>query len=580
MEKDLEINDIKDFIRRRKKHFVISFFIILICGLIYSLALPSIYKSEAIIRLEGQQISEDFVKPTIKEFAVERIQKIGQQVMSRPKLLQIINEFELYEDLKENKSNTELVAKMRNNISLETITAEITSQKGRKTKVTVAFKISFEGKDPETVKTVTERLANLYLEEDIKNREGMASGTTKFLESELSLLSRQIDDQENKISEFKKSHARELPSDQFYNLQAIASLERDLGKTEMRLRVLQEKKLLIESQLVNVEPLAPIVIDGEDLAVNPSERLKRLRLQLASMRSIYSEKHPDIKKLKREIKKLESQIESSDSSVAKIKRLNQLEIELATAKAELGPKHPDVKAINREIQALKNEIEVSDRTKVEISEEKPDNPVYINLKTQNKALTMEIANLEEEKQKLKHEIDDYQKRIKIGPVVEKELNSLNRDYNHLKSMYADLSNRLMNAQVVQEMEGKQKGERFSITSPAFLPEKPSKPKRLAILLISFLVAIGISSALIVVQESIDDTLKTSSQLKELAGVPVLSTVSYIVTDPEKKRMRMKRLGWTLATILLLGGVLYFVDRYLIELDKLWVIIMNRLMMIA
>ena len=101
MEKDLEIRDVKGFIQRRKKFFIISFFIIMICGLIFSIILSPIYKSEAIIRLEGQQISEDFVKPSIKEYAVERIQKIGQQVMSRPKLLQIISEFELYKDLKE-----------------------------------------------------------------------------------------------------------------------------------------------------------------------------------------------------------------------------------------------------------------------------------------------------------------------------------------------------------------------------------------------------------------------------------------------------------------------------------------------
>jgi len=580
MEKDLEIKDVKGFIRRRKKLFFTSFFIVLICGFIFSLALPPIYKSEAIIRLEGQQISEDYVKPAIKEYAVERIQKIGQQVMSRPKLLQIINDFDLYNDLKENKSNTELVAKMRDNMNLATITAEITSQRGRKSNVTVAFNISFEDKDPQAVKMVTEKLANLYLEEDVKNREGMASGTTKFFQSELSLLKKQINEQEGKISKFKKNHIRELPSDQFYNLQAIARLERDLAQAEIRTRVLQEKKLLIESQLANVEPLTPIVIDGEDLAMNPAERLKMLHLQLASLRSVYSEKHPDIKKLKREIKKLESQIESSDSSVEKIKRLNQLEIKMAAAKAELGPKHPDVKAINKEIQVLKKETDMTDRAKLKISEEKPDNPVYINLKTQNKTLTMEIAALEEEKQKLRNEIDGYQERIEIGPVVEKNLNSLNRDYDNMKNKHADLSNKLMNAQVAQEMEGKQKGERFSITSPAYLPEKPSRPNRIAIMLISLLIAIGISSTLIVVQESMDDSLKTSSQLKELTGVPVLSTVSYIVTDQEKRRMRIKRLGWTVAAICLLGPALYYVDRYLIELRELWTIIMDRLTMIV
>ena len=83
------------------------------------------------------------------------------------------------------------------------------------------------------------------------------------------------------------------------------------------------------------------------------ERLKKLRLELASMQSIYSEKHPNIKKKKREIAKLEQEVKESEDSVEKIKKLKQLEIKLASAKAKLGSKHPDVKAIKREIAILK-----------------------------------------------------------------------------------------------------------------------------------------------------------------------------------------------------------------------------------
>ena len=130
------------------------------------------------------------------------------------------------------------------------------------------------------------------------------------------------------------------------------------------------------------------------------------------------------------------------------------------------------------------------------------------------------------------------------------------------------------------MEGTQKGERFSITSPAYLPQKPFKPNRFAIMLLSLLIAVGLSSALVVVQESVDDSIKTSSNLKELSGVPVLASVSYILTDQEKRSNRFKRLGWTFFTICILGAVLYCVDKYLIELEQLWTFILNRLQMIA
>ncbi|MHC4215093.1 MAG: GumC family protein [Planctomycetota bacterium] len=582
MERDLEIKDVKGFIKRRRKAFVITFFTILICGFVLAIALPPIYKSEGTIRLQNQQIPEDFVKQPVKEFAVERIEKISQQVLSRPKLIEIINSFDLYQDIRGDKSDTELVNKLRGNIALETITADLTSTKGHTSFVTVAFNISFQGKEPETVKNVTEKLSNLYLEEDVKNRKKMVAGTTNFFENEIKRLKEEIDLQEKKISQFKKKHLRELPSDQSYNLQTVARFERELDQTDMSIRVLQERKLLLEAQLASVKPLTPIVVEGKNVTANPSERLKELRLQLTQLRSAYSDRHPDIKQLKREISKLENEVKQSDESVGKIKRLNQLETQRASATSQLGPNHPDVRAIDKEIKSLQNEIEnrMTETAKVSISEEQPDNPVYINLKTQIETVQMEIIALQKEKEKIKDEVNTYQRRIESSPGIEKELNALYRDYENSKNRYAELSNKLMNAKVVEEMEGTQKGQRFSITSPAYLPQKPSKPNRSAILLLSFLIALGLSSALVVAQESVDDSIKTSSNLKELTGVPVLASVSYLVTDQEKRSSRFKRLSWTFITICILGAALYCVDKYFIKLELLWTFILNRLQMIA
>ena len=583
MEKDIELKDIKGFIRRRKVAFLITFLFVFFCGLSLAIILPPIYLSEATIRLEDQQIPEDYVKPTISEFAEERIQKISQQILSRPKLNEIIEKFNLFHNLKNHKTPTELISEMRKNIGLETVVAEISNKKGRQpSTVTVAFNISYEGKDPSVVQKVTETLANLYLEEDIKNREQMVAGTTIFLENELKRIKGEINRQDIKIRDYKQNHLRELPSDQGYNLQAIARLESALDQAEMRSRVLQEKKLLLEAQLANIEPLTPVIIEGKDVAVHPKERLKELRLELASLKSVYSDKHPDIKRLQREISKLEKEVQNSETSVEKIKKLDQLEIQLASATAELGPNHPDVKALNKEITMLRAQVDnlTTETARIKISEEKPDNPVYITLKSQIEATEMELKAILEEKESLSNELNAYQQRIEATPQVEKELNALTRDYENLQRKYVEMSNKLMNAQVVQELEGKNKGERFTIISPAYLPQKPSKPNRFAILLLSFLIAIGLSLILAVVQEGIDNSIKTSDQLRKLSGMPVLSSFSYIVTDEDRKLSRLKRLGWGFAVICCVGATLYCVDKYLIELNQLFAFIVNRLKMIA
>jgi uncharacterized protein involved in exopolysaccharide biosynthesis len=582
MEKELELQEIKGFIRRRKKVFILSFLLLFMIGVIVALSLTPIYTSVAVIRNEDQQIPENVIEATITDYAEERIEKISQQILSRRKLLEISDEFNLYPDIKDEETPTELVKKMRNDITIETIEARMKSRRGAHMSVTVAFTLAYDGQDPVKVQKAADRLSKLFLEEDVKERGRRIEGTTEFLTNELNRLGGEISNLEKVISEFKQNHLRELPEDRAYNLQAITRLERELDRADIRLQDLQERKLLLETRLANIEPLAPIIIDGEDLAINPAQRLKRLRLELASMQSIYSEKHPDIRKKKKEIIKLEQEVKESEDSVGKIRRLKQLEIKLASTKSKLGSKHPDVKAMKREIAILREQVDnlVTENIKIKIAEEKPDNPIYISLKTQVETTEMEIKAILSHMPKLMSEKDEYQIKMSNAPIVEKELNAFTLDLQDLKRKYSEISNKLMNAELTQEMEDKQKGERFTITSSAYLPEEPTKPNRLIIIVLSFLLAFGISTALAVFQEYVDDSIKTPNQLKELTNIPVFSAISYIETVEEKRQRWQKNLIWAVAVLSSIGIFLFLVDQYVMGLDQAWEVVVERIMMIA
>ncbi len=583
MEKELELQEIKGFIRRRKKAFIICFSSIFFVGICIALLLKPIYTSEAMIRIEDQQIPENYVDSTITDYAEERIEKINQEILSRPKLLEIIDKFNLYPKLKAKKSPTELFEQINEDIGFRKIEARWQSRKGGKPiGATVAFTLSYDGEDAAIVQKVAQTLSQLYLEADIKVREEKIAGTTDFLKSELQRIRSEISKKEKVLSEFKQNHLRELPQDRVFNLQHMTRLQQELDKADNRLQYLQERKVLLESRLATIEPLTPIVVDGEDLAINPAQRLKRLRLELASMRSVYSEKHPDIKKKKKEILKLEQEVKNSEDSVEKIKKLKQLEITLAEKKAKLGSKHPDVRALKKEVAILKKQVDnlVTDNAKVKISEEQPDNPIYITLKTQIETTEMEIGAILENKPELLAEIDEYQIRIQNAPMVEKELSELTRDYENLKHKYSEISDKLMSAEIVQEMEGKKKGERFNIISPAYLPLEPTKPNRRMIIVLSFMLAVGISTALVAFQEYIDDSIKTPNQLKELTNIPVFSTISYIENDEDKRRKRVKILIYAGAAVFCIMVALIFVDQFLMELDQAWDAVVERIMLIA
>jgi uncharacterized protein involved in exopolysaccharide biosynthesis len=583
MSKELDRNKIKDIIRRRKKGFIIIFLLLFLSGFIVALALPPVYKSEALIRIDDQEIPEGFAQPTMSDYVEQRIGKINQRVLSRPRLTEIIEDLNLYSQNNNQRNVSEFVEEFRENIHMETIVSEMQSKPGGKAlSFTLAFNLSYQGKDPETVQKVTDKIANLYIEEDIKRKESVMSATTDFLKAELERLKIDVDLQEKKISEFKKKHSRELPSDLSYNIQAITRLERELDQADMRLRDLNEKKIFLESQLAQVEPLSPIVVEGEKIASNPNQRLKELNIQLTKLKSFYSDKHPDIKKIKREIKELETQVESSDNSVQKIKRLRYLENKLVALESDLGPKHPDVVKTKKEISLLSKEVnsQITESAKIRISEENPDNPVYINLVTQKNAFITEIDSIKKDEEKIRESIAEYQRRIENTPTVEKELNALTRDYEASKDKYKEILNEMMASQVAKNVEGMQRGQRFIIASPAYLPTKPFEPNRFAIILVGFIIAIGISFIIAGFQESMDDSIKTTDEIRQILKAPVLTSISYILTDREKRAKRLVKIAWLLIVIICLGASLYLVNEYFIKLEYLWSIILERIKMIA
>ena len=541
MDKELELKDIKGFIRRRKKTFYTTLILLFIVGFCVAIILPPVYQSQATIRIEGQQIPKDYIKSTISTgFVEEHIEKISQKVLNRSNLRKITDRFNLYADKEEKENEFDKVSQLRKDITIQNISAEIKSPtSGRARSVTIAFTLSYEGRKPKTVKSVTNTLSKLFLEEDVKTREQLASITSDFLGNELERLKNQIHTYEKKISEFKKKHIGELPSDSDVNLLTVNRLERELDKRDNQLRLLNEKRIILKSQLASVQPIAPIMVDGEQIASSPEEQLKKARLELTNLQNKLSDKHPDIKRLKREVQKLESQIKNNGSNKAS------------------GAKAPQ------------NTLP-----------QKPDNPVYINLTAQINSIDMEIKTLQEDKIKLNGEIAKYQGRIQNTPNVEKQLNELTRDYGTAEAKYKDIYNKLMEAKVAKEMEDKKRGQRFQIVSQAYLPKEPYKPNRLLIIIISLLLSTGAGSVVAFLREGVDDSVKTSEQVKILTGLPVLSSLSYIVTSQEKRARRLKKMGWAFIVICFLGAVLYFVDGYVIKLAELWTFILDRLMMIA
>jgi polysaccharide chain length determinant protein (PEP-CTERM system associated) len=436
----LALNDYILILKRRKLSILIPAVAIFTISVVTAILLPPIYKSTSTILIEEQEIPVDFVMATVTSFVEQRLQSINQRIMSTSRLLEIINRFELYPELREKLTTEQIVGKMRKSIKLETISAEVVDRRtGRPSSATVAFTLTYEGKGiPDKVQRVANVLASVFLEENLRVRERQTRETSQFLKDEMKKLKTDLDRIEAKIANYKALHINELPEVFQVNMQSLNNIERNIDRSNQQLQNFKERQGYLQTQLASITPLEKMTED--------KRRLRELRIQLANLETRFTEEYPDVIKTKEEIEKLEKQIKDSDNNPGSADSL-------------------------------------------------PDNPAYITLASQLASTRAEIESVKRQIIDLNIKAEDYRRRIEATPKVEETYKALTSERNNTQAKYNDLVRKFMEANVAHGLEKEQKGERFTIIDPARLPEKPYKPNRMAIMMIGLVLSIatGLSS---------------------------------------------------------------------------------------
>ena len=474
---------------RRKWLVLTIFFACVGGGGILCAVLPESYRSSTLILVESQKIPEEYVKALIGSSIEERLNSIQQQVMSRTLLAQMIQEFNLYQDVVSQGGSEAVIERLRKDI-------RVTTSATRSARGGVdAFAISFAHHDPQLAMKVTAKLASQFIDENLRSREQLVAGASEFIEQELAMAKERLEAQERSISLFKMKYMGELPEQVQANVSALDRLSLQHGTTLDALQRAADRLSLIEKTFKEyeaVEPTMTATVQGPGGGmVDPSLlRLKELEKTLAILAAEYKDNYPDIIALKQEIQTLRTQIGK-------------------TAKE-------------------KNE---SDKITPSTKEPKPIDTYLRELGRQREESKLEIASLKERLLRIKEQMKEYEARVEKAPAREQELMILNRDYGNLKENYRSLLDKKLNARLSENLEKRQKGEQFRILDPANLPQKPETPDRLKIMLIALALGCGLGVGGVVALESFRPVFRRSDdaenflQMRVLASIPNFSSVS-------------------------------------------------------
>ena len=540
MKQGQELLNIKNIVRRRKWSLILPFISIVILAAIVCLVLPNKYKSTATILIQSQQIPSSLVASTITNYAEQRIQTITQEVTARSRILNLVKKYDLLPDKRDKLTTEDLVARIRNRIILEPINAEINKKtSSRPVVLAIAFTLSYEDRDPKKAQLVTNEISSYYLEKNLESREKYARRTTRFLGDQLKKIQTRIDELETQLAEYRKEHLEELPEYTSLNMQRLEKLNSDISSIDMQIRSLQEQKASVRNKLASLDPY----VGSNDRVLSPTERLQQARLERAQLLSKYSSKHPMVLSKNREIALLEAQ-SSGGGSLKKLRsHLHELELKLSDLKSKYSSRYPQVKATEREIREVKKEIASlgSDaKNSSGMTTRNATNPAYLAIKSDFDKINVSIASLKAERARLESQMKDVYNKLHAMPEIAKKYNQLEADDENAKILYRKLHQKLLTAQISQGMEEDKLVETFKVVEPAFLPEKPYKPNRLAIMLIGIVLGAGCSVGVAALREFNDTSVRDVDTLERITGVPVLSVISRVETPGEKqRRLRQK-----------------------------------------
>ena len=498
-----------DIVRRRHIPFLICLFAgwIVVWGA--SWVLPVRYKSGTLILVEQPTMPKDYVVPNVSEDLQDRLQSITEQILSRTRLLLIIDQLNLYADTHKHSTPDEKVRLMRKDINIELV-------RGAQNEIT-SFNISYSAGDPRIAQRVTGELSKLFIDANLEVRQRQSEDTTKFLENQLESARATLAEQEEKVRVFKGQHMGELPGQQASNLQILSGLQSQLGNEQDALNTAQPHRVYLQTLINQYRSLQGTskTADGTPTRLPAiDQELDKLRAKLADLSSHYTDQYPDIRNLKSQIVRTE-------------KTRNDLIVELKK-KASV---------------ATQSDSGISVSDVVDPSQNSP----LLQLQSQLHANQAEITNREQAVAGLKIKINDYQTRLNQEPAREQEMADLTRGYDQSKANYDDLLKKKNQSEMATDMEHLQQGQRFRVLDAPSLPLKPDFPNRIKFCGLG--VGLGLVFGVMVagVLEFMDDRLHSEKEIKDLLPIAVISEIPEILS-PSDERTGKKRilLGWGMA----------------------------------
>jgi succinoglycan biosynthesis transport protein ExoP len=467
--------DYVSVLRRRLWWLVIPLVLAAIVGTALVAWLPREYRASATLSVSLPAVTQQLVGQTQRTDPEERRRTITQILMSDAVLQRVVRE----EGLASNGDVAGATQRLRNTVDIVIPPAGAGMPNGGFER----FFIAYNDSAPEPTQKITNRLADVFVDESSKRREVRAEETSMFVATQLSESQARLLELEGRLRVAKEAFMGALPEQTNANVAMVTGLQQQLETTGNAIRGEQDRLSVIERQIETMRSgtaVADLNVPGVPASVSPiAVRVVQLERELATARTLYTEKHPETVRL------------TSD---------------LAQARREAAA------------EASRPEEERTATLRID--------PSYRALLGDREQARLRIRELQRQEGQIRGQIGMYRARVDSAPRVEQQIATLQREYDLEKNQYGELSSRLRTAEMSETLERNRGGEQFTVLAYAGLPSNPSSPNTQRLMLVTLLLGICAGGGLALGREYLDRSIHDARALNDL-DLPVLGEIPRI-----------------------------------------------------
>ncbi len=469
----LSIFSVLEALKRRKLIVIIPTILLSVGFTLFAWLAPAKYRATATLAAE-QTTAPEYIKHVAPQplQMEDHLWMVREALFGQPVLEAAAKELTAYKNAQGNVP-PEAIEELKSGIEI-------------KVEGEHSFTLSYaNGKDRYEAMNVTNKLAQLFIQQTSASRTQRTQETASVIDDQLEALKKRLDAQSKEIHDYKQKTVTALPEHIDDNFRQLQSLTDNYSHNELKIAEDGARRTSIMNEMHELE--AKGVLEQPVVEDIPPEQ-------------------------------------------AKLDELRQKQREFETR--GYTPSHPEMKSLLKQIHGL--EEVVASKPRKTKSETTPTYLEYVKLKSELAEVEQRLAGYQKEQQRINGQIATFNGLIHATPQNERVIEDHQREYDVGEKQLHALLDRQLDAKLAKGLEKADSGVAFAIVEPAGLPSGPYSPQRARLILMGIAAGLGMGLALAFVLEQNDTTFGTVDDFQAFTTLPVVGVIPSIPNKGGKK----------------------------------------------